>query len=608
VNYCYTFFIFLIFFIRPFSVAAQKDTVHKATLDSFLMRQKGLLGDLAQVLLTDKNDNETGLQRNDKPYQLYKGRIIRKIIILPLKFGVSIGDTSKRINNRLTKLANTFHKRTREPVILNNLFFRANENLSPYVMSDNERHLRDLDFIQDAKFEIKPVGSDSVDITVITKDVLSLGGGIDFYGPESVGLTLKEDNLYGSGDRLEVQTLFDMKREEKFGYGAGFIKRNIGGSFIDASAGYFNFEKAFNNGKKEEQEGFLRMFKPLANRFMQWTYGAVLESHQTRNYYHNDSVYQYDMKYKYTIADGWGGWNMDADDIKDGAYNDKLRRLISVRVLQQNFSDKPLQYADKYFYQYANQTAVLGGFGIFRQNFYKSQYMYGFGRNEDVPEGIEASATAGWTKKNNINRLYAALDLQRYYFTANEHYFYFTIKLGSYFHHHQLEDVNLLGSVDYFSRLHQLNQWKQRSFLGLSVAKQYNRELDGPVIIESKFGFREFKNNGQGGDFRVSIKGESVFYSPWSLFLFRFAPFVFSNVSFFNQESGTGYDEKIFSSVGGGIRTRNESLIFGTIELKAMYFPRSNFKNENWKISFSTNVRFKYNKELIKRPEFVSVN
>ena len=53
---------------------------------------------------------------------------------------------------------------------------------------------------------------------------------------------------------------------------------------------------------------------------------------------------------------------------------------------------------------------MLGSISIFRQDFYKTQYVYGFGRNEDVPEGVDFSLTGGWTNKNNRVRPYTGLD------------------------------------------------------------------------------------------------------------------------------------------------------------------------------------------------------
>ena len=304
--------------------------------------------------------------------------------------------------------------------------------------------------------------------------------------------------------------------------------------------------------------------------------------------------------------DAWVGFNLDAGYIKD---NDRLRRLIGLRIVNQDFDDKPLKYADEYYYSYADLQAVLGSFSFFNQNFYKTQYIYGFGRNEDIPEGVEASFTGGYTKKNGRERPFVGASFQRYYFNPNLHYFNYTLRAGTFFYKDRLEDIDLLAGLDYISRLHHLQgKWKQRFFFSLSATRQINALLNEPLRLESDFGLPDFKNNNQSGNTRLSFKGETVFYSPWSILLFRLAPFAFGNVSYLNLKTEDKSDPKLYSAIGGGVRIRNESLIFGTTEFRGMYFPRKNFRNESWRVEVNTSIRFKYNQEFIKRPEFVRVN
>lgn len=598
--------------IIPVAIFAQDDKNKKEPLDSFLLRQKGIIGQLAESLMTDTLEEiNTGLLRNDMPFQKYKDRVIRHIKIQALEFGVSIADTSKRASDKLKRLADRFHSNTREFVIRNNLFFAEGEKLSPYLLGDNEKHLRDLSFLQDAKIKVIPVrGSrDSVDILVLSKDVLSLGGSFKIHGSKSLALGVSEDNLNGRGDKIQVQGLIDTDRERKLGYGFEFINRNMGGSFVNAAIGFSSYNKSFSSDKKEETIGYLRLTRPLVNRFMKWTYGAEIELHETNNYYNTDSLYHQDFKYKYNRIDAWGAWNIDADKI-DGIRNSaRTRWLIGLRALQQNFENKPLKYTDLYNPGFADQKAVLSDISFFRQNFYKTQYIYGFGRNEDVPAGMDASFTAGWTKKDGRERPYTGINFNRYYFTEHRDYFNFSLGAGGYFYKRKLEDIDLVGKVDFFTRLHNLKRnWKQRFFIGASATRQINSLLSEPLRLESEYGLQEIRNNWQGGDFRITGKAETVFFSPWSLLYFRFAPFVFANSTLIHLKVDSVYDQKLFSSIGGGLRIRNESLIFGTIEFRGMYFPRKNFFNESWRVEVKTNIRFKYNQEFIKRPDFIRVN
>ena len=224
---------------------------------------------------------------------------------------------------------------------------------------------------------------------------------------------------------------------------------------------------------------------------------------------------------------------------------------------------------------------------------------------------MELSMTAGWTKINTRERPYTGVNFSRYFFSPARDYLNFSIGAGGYWYQKKFEDIDVLAKVDFFTRIHYWKRkWRQRYFLSSSVARQFKNLLSEPLRLESDYGLREIRNNWQPGNFRLAVKGESVFFSPWSVLLFRFAPFVFVNSALFREkkDSANNYDSKIYSSIGGGVRIRNESLIFGTIEFRGMYFPRKNFFNDNWRFEARTNIRFKYNQQFIKRPEFIRVN
>lgn len=591
---------------------AQADTVRREGVDSFLLRQKGLLGDLAKNLVQDTSEPVTpSLQRNDKPFERYRGKIIRQIKIQSLDFGISIRDTTRGLNTSLTRLANNMHRKSRGYVIRKNLFFREGDRVYPYLLADNGRHLRDQEFLQDALIVVVPVrgSTDSVDVIVRTKDVFSIGGKARLHNAKSLSVEVREDNFWGMGDRIAIRSLYDQDRRRKVGLGAEYISRNIAGSFIDGYVGMLNFRDAFNSGQEEELMRYMWFIKPLVNPYMKWTYALELEDHRTTNMYASDSLYASDLQYEFYKIDAWGGLNMSADKLTGKSYEDRLRKLISARFIQQRFGLVPEKFKDFYNWRYADITALLGSFSVFRQEYYKTQFIYGFGRSEDVPEGIDVSLTGGWTKKQGRERPYVGFDFQRYYFTRKEHYFNFTARIGTYLHQRRPEDMDILLNIEHFTRLHSWRRgWKMRTFLGGGIGHQVNKSLNQPLFIRNEFGLREFDNGELAGTTRVAFRAETVFFTPWNLVNFKFAPFLFGNAAFFKIEGRPVINSEIYSSIGGGIRTRNEALIFGTLELKAYYFPKQNFLNEHYRIEFNSNVRFRYNRQFIKRPEFVIVN
>jgi hypothetical protein len=446
-------FLTILFTGKVICSGAQDDST-SSRVDSFLIHQKGLLGKLARNIMANKPASEDAPVRNDLLFNRFKGRVIRNITIKRLDFGTPITDTSQSLKSTLTKWANDVHHKTREEVIRNNLFFKKGDKLVPYLFADNEAHLRDLPYLHDASIKLLPAGRDSVDVLVLTKDVLSLGGSFRMHSTDRVSLTLSEDNFAGTGHAFLVRGFFDNERDPKFGYGAEYTGRNVEGSFINWYGGFLTFNKNFSTGLNDEDMIYAGFVRPLVHPYMKFTYSASATWHNTHGVYKSDSLYELDHKYHYFNYDAWIGWNIGALKLSNERNKDnRLRTLIGLRYFQQHFTEIPLKYQDYYTYKFANLQAVLASVTIFRQDFYKAQYVYGLGRNEDIPEGADISLTAGWTEKAKVQRPYIGIDFERYYFTGQESYFDYTLKAGGFLRNGEMEDINLLANMDYFSHL-----------------------------------------------------------------------------------------------------------------------------------------------------------
>lgn len=609
--------LFLKFFLKATFIFSLLCVHCKATAqtDSTKRPFKTLLQNVIKNLKKDsaKTDSSSLPKTNEAAFDPYGGLFIRNIIIERIPFGVSIGDTSKRLINSLTNMANDLHHITKTNVIRKNLFFKKGEPLKPFLMADNERYLRQLLYLQDAEFFVARTapGSDSVDVFVEIKDVFSLGGAINSLGLKQTSLELREDNFAGSGNAAVLYTLYDDKRKNDFALGGEYNNRNVAGSFMNAKIGYQSFYPAIY-GPKEDNNYYVDFHKPLINRYMKWTYELSASYHNTSNLYNNsDSVYFSDTRYRYYNIEAWSGFNINAQNFTRQEESQKLRKLIGVRYLNQRFLDVPQKFASTYDWKYQTINAALATLTFYRQNFYKTQYIYGFGRNEDIPEGLLLSITSGYTKRQDAKRPFVGFNFERYHFNKRKNYLSYKIAAEGYLHRSSIEDLNFLGSIFYFDHLKPIGtKWKQRFFLNFDLAQQVNTIYNEPLFANSQFGLPEYgneiiDNQKTGGSLRSTAKIESEFFSPWSVVAFRFAPFVFGRVGVFSPYD---YKTQVLSSVGGGIRTRNESLVFGTIELKAYYFPEKNFHNESFRFSISTNVIFKYNTQFVKKPDFIQIN
>jgi hypothetical protein len=110
------------------------------------------------------------------------------------------------------------------------------------------------------------------------------------------------------------------------------------------------------------------------------------------------------------------------------------------------------------------------------------------------------------------------------------------------------------------------------------------------------------------GGTRLSGNWETVLYNNRPIWGFKSAPFVFGNLTYIRTVGDPILKGDIYSSVGSGIRVRNENLVFGTIELKGFYFPRTNQQLSPWNFSLTTNLRYKYNSNIVEKPNYVEIN
>ena len=581
----------------------------------FLAHEKGLLGKIGKSLSVNNPDPVLpfdGAVKNESVFSPFKGKIIRHILVEKLNFNKSVNDTSKVVKNFFNAVGDAMHTSTRRRIILNNLFFIPGDTLYPSLLADNEKFLRELTYLQDARIMVKNIenNKDSVDVTIICKDVFPIGGSMDAGSSKNVSFEVNDDNLIGTGNRLQVQNLFDLDRKPGYGFGVEFLKRNFRGSFINLAVGYQNQAPAYNSGRREERAIYIKGELPLVSPYHSWTGAFEIASHATQNTYGADSIYRSDSKYNYRLFDGWIGHNIGARRQLQQNLKSRFRRLISIRGIHRIFSDIPDLFKNSYKIEYSDLISVLGSFTIFEQDYYHTNFLYGFGRNEDVPEGFNLSVTGGWSNRNNISRPYLGFDYQRNYFSNRKNYLNYTIRLGTYYNQYRFEDISLFTGLEYFTKLRKLgdSHWFIRHFLSGSITQLINTYLNEPLRLSSDYGIPQLNNPELKASTRVTFNAESVLYNTWKFVGFSFAPFTFTNITFLKPIAGIFKSGDMYTAIGGGVRTRNENLVFGTIELKAFYYPRTTGTMSQWNVTLNTGLRFKYLSQLVKRPDFVVVN
>lgn len=537
--------------------------------------------------------------RSEEAFLPYRGKIIRKIIIRHIDFQKTVYDTTRNIRNTITRIGNALHSTSRDWVIRDNLFIRENKQLNPYKLADNERHLRDLDFLLDAKFYIIPLKSaDSVDVVVLTRDVFSLGGTVN-PATSRTRMKLYDANLGGWGQRLQFNSVIDPDRDPGFGYEFLYRKNSIAGTFINGSVGYTQLNTGSSYGEEQEKAYYIRFDRPLVSPYTRYAGGMELSRNWSENFFNvRDSLFR---DYRYVINDFWIGYNIGAN-----SNYDRSRHFIAIRAFDQHFTRVPWQPREQERPLYQDQTFVLGSATFFKQDFYTARYIYGFGRTEDVPYGHRVTLTMGWSRHSGISRPYFGVEAEKSLVTRLGEFYTVAVRAGSYTNN-GLEDATVLLSGSLTSRLIPQGQFLFRQSVMVDYTRVYRQRTTIPLDINNEFGLQYFRADSLWGTKRFNIQTETVAFSPWQLLGFRFAPFAFGQMAMISGNKESIFDKPYFG-FGGGLRTRNENLIFGTVEVRVIYYPRTVEDISSFNIRVTTNLRVKYSAGFVRAPGFVRYN
>jgi hypothetical protein len=508
------------------------------------------------VVAPDKPNKKEIDKESDENYINYTGRKIRKIEIKRLDvFGTSINNPAAQTSGKSGNILNKTHINTLEVIIRKNLLFKPGDNISPLVLSDNERILRQLSFIDDARIIVVPVSDEEVDIVVVTKDVYSLGASYNYRGFERGNLSIFEKNIFGLGHELEFDFPFDTEKSKYPGFGVSYQINNIKKSFITLNT-------FFLDGLGQTSYGF-SLDRPLVSSTTKYAGGISVTQMYTSEDFDTMAVPE---PLNYNLQDYWlsRSFLLNTKEVK--------RIIIGGRYYNNNIFEHPNIYSDSY-YKLQQYKIFLGSVAFSHQKYYKTNLIYGYGRTEDVPYGAMARITGGREFNEFKNRTYLGSDVSFGKSFRKLGYFYSYMALGGYLTGEETEQGIFAVRLNYFSNLKVAGRNQIRNFVTLDYSRGFGRYSDEYLHFLRENGFTGFRNDSIRGTQRFTVSLESVLFSPSNLFGFRFAYYGFADLGLLsdsNEEISTGF---VLSAIGIGVRVRNDNLLFNTLQIRFALFP-----------------------------------
>ena len=501
------------------------------------------------------------------PFLKFRGKIIRSIRIYILSpFGEIIADSIEKNKTKIGGALNAAHMNTRKFVIRKNLLFKKGDIIDPHVFSDNERLLREMPSINNVRILISQPDShsDSVDVTIVTKDVWSIGFNLQTLTTNRANFYLYDANFLGLVDRLTISFSMELKRSPFIRPdGFSYQYTNIGGSFINT---LFNFSV---DDKKEKNllAGFQRSF--FANK-IRWAGGALFN-------YVEDVSEKSDLaplvSYS-TSEDLWFGWAIRLKKEKE-----PTRLVLTTGFYNRIFSSRPFVSIDsnRGFY---NSHHLLGVLSISRNNYYLTNYVFEFGKTENIPFGYLVQLTGGHESTDFYQRFYTGLELSGGDFFLNLGYFSGRAILGGYFNKSVFEDAVFKVQLRYMTKLYNTtSHYKFRLYFYSFYRLGFNMRNNNVDFtdLNQYLRFNNVKNRTiLRGIHSWSVNLAPVLFTPWYFYGFKFALQTQFQGGFVSSSSKALFkNNAFFSGIKVGCMIKNDNLIFPTFVLSLFFYPSS---------------------------------
>jgi hypothetical protein len=541
----------------------------------------------------------------------YAGKRINSITIEQHNFLSSIDSKESNLKDIFSKIGNKLQSNSKKRAIRENIFFKEWDVFDPSIIAYNEKWLRDLSYIQDAKITatITPYDTNQVDLIVVTKDLFSYGGELQINNKDAYAAKINNINLLGTGNSVQLIQNFENGRTPKSGWGYDIGLSNLMGSFISINAGINQFGNNLANNVLSARKNYISVQRPLLHPNSKWLGGMEYLETFNKNVFPGtwDSVFDQQLNYDLKHKDIWVGYQLTSQSkrIKSNAY----RQFIQYRYLENNFKERPIDYLLQLDRNYQNLKANFISFTLVRQSVYRTRYLYGLGRYEDLPIGQSLTWTTGQYKIEEDKAAYLGFKFEQYKLSKKDNYTHVIANIASSYINQSLQDFRFLASLEQFSKLKYLNNgYGYRQIVNLSFTQTLKNKYNEALRINSIYGIPELNREQIKGGTRLSANWETVLYNNRAIWGFKSAPFVFGNLTYIRAVGNPILKGDIYTAIGSGMRIRNENLIFGTIELKGFYFPRTNQQVSPWNFSLITNLRYKYNSNIVDKPNYVEIN
>ena len=110
------------------------------------------------------------------------------------------------------------------------------------------------------------------------------------------------------------------------------------------------------------------------------------------------------------------------------------------------------------------------------------------------------------------------------------------------------------------------------------------------------------------GDQVFTLSNEYVVYQPWYIYGFRFATYAHAGLGHVKESRSLTPFRQTYFNFGGGIRIRNESLVFDTFEFRLALYPNPPPEARATTFNITVTSQAFFRSPNIRKPRIVGIN
>lgn len=280
-------------------------------------------------------------------------------------------------------LFNSLHAVTTEPVIRRDILIKEGQPLDSFLVLETSRVLRLRRYIAGVQIRTLPVGKDSVDVVVETRDVWTFETSLSFSGgggAYALSLAASERNFRG--------------RAQEVGFGYAVSDRRSSGNVFLYEPALFGSRLGVNAGYSAYIDGnafSMGLRKPFWAVTVPWSYGISFTNGRDNYLFYKDNHNAFAYPYAQTgvSADAARVWGLHHRFYLGGGF--AWRRSYFGELY--TFKDTtPEDLADTLMFSRPDEYRTGPSFGLRmeRREFAQVHYFDQFGRTEDVSTSLVA--------------------------------------------------------------------------------------------------------------------------------------------------------------------------------------------------------------------------